>query len=972
MDSQEFTRAYKNLNLKQKEAVDAIEGPIMVIAGPGTGKTTILTLRIAQILRKTDTPASGILAITYTEAGVKAMRQKLRQIIGSRADEVRIHTFHNFASSVIGEFRDHFVHLDRTTQLSDIEAESLIRELLETGKFRDLRPFGNPDFYIQKIISAISDSKREAYTPEMIRAFVADEKKRIENDEESVSTRGSSKGELKAEAKKEIEKGERTLVFADLYEAYENKKREDRKMDFDDLIIELLLALRKDELLLRMLQEKFLYLLVDEHQDTNNSQNEIIKLLANFFDVPNIFIVGDEKQSIYRFQGASVENFLKFQSLWKDLKIINLEANYRSHQKILDASFSMIENNYANGEHENLRIKLQASGEEESRPVDIVSGKNTETIEEYLISELRTILKKEPKASVALITKTNRDLERVLRLCETNNVPVSSERSVDIFSHPIGSLFFDLAEFLYDPSQLELFAKTLIAGLWGVTFENSVELLKLIKAGKKIDFSKFPELKILQKEITSNGAFNFIILLAEKSGYAAITAREPEYVEVWRGITTLAENLIREADLTDPRELLKRLIAYKTSAENRSIKISVGTPDTSIRAMTAHGSKGLEFDYVYIPYATEESWIGRNWGYYFVLPKTRTANEVPDVRRLFYVALTRARKHVTILFGEEEHGDGLLPLRFIDELDPAHTSRISLPAGSVKKVSETKVRSLSDHSKKTLEYAKHLLQTSGLSVTALNHFLECPSAFLYQSILKLPQAPAATAEKGNAMHLAFSKVWGSVDKSKKNIEKILTDTTEYYFSESLLPLFEKEAVKKELLRDIPIVARELEFHFAQEGKIFSETWSESEFKGKHQKQEVVIPVHGKIDAIVDSGKEAKVFDYKTKKAMSENEIRGNTKNSNGDYFRQLVFYRLLLEHDSRFTGRLITPSLVFAVPDDKGRCPTITLAVEKTDLEKIKAEIQSLIDSVWSGSLLTDRCEDPKCEWCKLKAILLA
>ncbi len=166
-------------------------------------------------------------------------------------------------------------------------------------------------------------------------------------------------------------------------------------MDFDDLIIELLTTLRTDELLLRLLQEKFLYIHVDEHQDTNDSQNILIRTLADFFENPNLFVVGDEKQAIYRFQGASVDNFLHFQNIWKDMKIISLVDNYRSHQSILDASFSMIENNYAEGEHKNLRIKLSAGRDEKAKLVDIVSAGNTEAEEKYLVAELKRILNTE-------------------------------------------------------------------------------------------------------------------------------------------------------------------------------------------------------------------------------------------------------------------------------------------------------------------------------------------------------------------------------------------------------------------------------------------------------------------------------------------------------------------------------------------------------------------------------------------------
>ncbi len=130
VSTKEFEEKYKKLNAEQKKAVDIIDGPVLVVAGPGTGKTTILTLRIAQILRKTDTPAHGILAITYTDAGVKAMREKLREVIGSEAHDVYIHTFHGFASAMMAEYPDHFIRIGDFKQMTDVEQESIIRSIL--------------------------------------------------------------------------------------------------------------------------------------------------------------------------------------------------------------------------------------------------------------------------------------------------------------------------------------------------------------------------------------------------------------------------------------------------------------------------------------------------------------------------------------------------------------------------------------------------------------------------------------------------------------------------------------------------------------------------------------------------------------------------------------------------------------------------------------------------------------------------
>lgn len=995
----------------------------MVIAGPGTGKTTVLTLRIAQILRKTDTPPSGILAITFTEAGVKAMRQKLRVLMGSRADEVRLHTFHGFAASVISEFHDHFIRLARAKQMTDIDAERLIREVLKNKRFALLRPLSGPDFYVAKITSAISDAKREALSPEDIRAFAKKEIKRIEADADSISTRGASRGKLKAEAEKQLERCERTILFADVYALYEEQKREEKRIDFDDLIIEVLATLKSDTLLLRLLQEQFLYILVDEHQDTNDSQNLLVRMLADFFDSPNLFVVGDEKQAIYRFQGASVENFLTFKKAWKDMKTIPLEVNYRSHQHLLDGAFSLIERNYAEGEHKDLRVKLLSGGRSEKRPIDIVEGKQSADILEHLAKEIRDILQKEKGSTVAVITKTNRDLERVVRFLEDKEIPVASERTVRIFEHPIGTLFFTLIEFLADPTRTEALAKTLAAGLWNVPFESRVECIRALKSGLRGAAEKIPALARLHKKLISDAPIQFLVFAAESSGFLQLLLKDPAYMEVWRGIVELSEQLVRESGSSDPRELLERLLSYKASAEERSVKVSIGTPELSVRVMTAHGSKGLEFDYVFLPFATERSWIGRVRGQYFVLPQKHRNEEddIRDARRLFYVALTRARKHAVILLSEEDAGSVETPLRFLSELDARYVRHISLPAklidtfsyntnpGSRAKLATGQAYEQNVTAQKLVDLAKHTLLESGLSVTALNHFIECPSRFLFQSILKIPQAPAPSAEKGTAVHEAFARIWQAKNRSAKQIERLFKESVADYLLGSFLPPYEKEAIQKELFEDAPLIARELQGHFT--GAARTEGWHETMFvfsspsfssfqeqmpslrgRGVSKKEDkkgssdslsppfplsergggehIAISLHGKLDATQEDSDAVYVYDYKTKETMTVAAIKGETKSDNGSYWRQLIFYKLLLQNNPRYKGKDIRPALVFAMPDRRGKCGIVLLPVTETDIEGLKREIQRLIDSVWSGHIMNDFCDESKCEWCGMKKIV--
>lgn len=966
--SSEFTTRYSRLNPKQREAVDAIEGPVMVIAGPGTGKTTILTLRIANILTKTDTPPSGILAITYTDSGVKAMRTKLREVIGGRADEVRIHTFHGFAASIINEFREHFPHISKAEQISDIEAESLVREILSNATLSDLRPFGNPDMYVRPILGAISECKKEAWTPSILRDFARDEKKRIESDPDSLSTRGATKGELKADVKKKIERLGKTVLLADVYEKYENLKREKHLIDFDDLIIELLLALERDELLLRLLQEKFLYLLVDEHQDTNDSQNLLVKMIASFFESPNLFIVGDEKQAIYRFQGASVENFLRFQSVWSDMKVISLTDNYRSHQTILDAGFALIENNYSEGEHTSLRVELKAGhrdAEKLRRPIDIISAGNIAGEEAWLAQSVEKIRVTDPEASIAVIVRKNRLVERALNALESRGVQAAAERGADIFSHPAGSLFFDLVRFLADPSYVEGLARTLAAGLWHIPFGEASEIIAQLRAGKVADIEKrIPALAKLSRDFTQSGALSFIIHAADVSGFLDAIVHDPLALEVWRGITVLSEEIVRRTDTDDPLRLLKELVSYATSAESRSVKVFAGSPDAHVTVMTAHGSKGLEFDYVFMPYATEDSWITTRRGPAFILPRDASDDDaIRDTRRLFYVAMTRARKHLSISSSlEGQGGKETLPVRFIGELPEVSVAFHSIKAlkDPIGVGTKEKGGATSGRDEVLADFARHAIADRGISVTALNHFLSCPARFFYKSILRLPEAPSASSEKGNAMHAALDAVWKLREKTTKTIEaQIISVVKDYFDTKSLLPTFEREALVKELVKNAPKVSVALVDHFNQPGTSMSEIWSEARLGD--------VRIHGRIDALVTTDSTAFIFDYKTKEAMSENQIRGLTKDSTGDYFRQLVFYKLLLKNDPRTKGKVIEPVLVFVSPDSKGRCPIVSLPITKSDEDAVLADIDALLQSVRSGDVVRSTCDDPECKECVLR-----
>src|SRR3989344_965919 len=340
--SKKFEELYGQLNPEQKEAVDNVEGPVMVVAGPGTGKTQVLTLRIANILLKTQINPENILALTFSESASFQMRQRLLEIIGTAAYRVEISTFHSFANSIIQNFPEEFERLISSDSISEDEQIQYIEKIIETTDLKILRPWGEPLFYTKDILSAIGNLKKEAVMPEKLDEALKTQRQDFENITDLYHEKGRYKGEMRGKYADELKSMEKLEEFISIYSSYSKMMQENKKYDFNDMLIEAVKVLESNSKLLLLLQEKYQYILVDEHQDTNASQNRLVELLASFYEVPNLFVVGDEKQSIYRFQGASIENFLYFKKKYPAAKLINLSQNYRSHQTILDVSTSFI------------------------------------------------------------------------------------------------------------------------------------------------------------------------------------------------------------------------------------------------------------------------------------------------------------------------------------------------------------------------------------------------------------------------------------------------------------------------------------------------------------------------------------------------------------------------------------------------------------------------------------------------------
>ncbi|MDB5254148.1 MAG: UvrD/REP helicase, helicase / ATP-dependent helicase PcrA, partial [Parcubacteria group bacterium] len=240
-----FLKRYKELNKGQKEAVDTIEGPVMVIAGPGTGKTTVLTLRIANILRNTDTPPDGILALTFTDSGVVSMRRKLVSMIGPAAYRVGIYTFHGFAEEIISKHAEYFPRILGGSVATESEKLSILEDAIQSGTFELIRPFGSPLHYVRGALHTISDLKRDAVSPQGLLDVLIREEQSILFKEDLKHEKGKYAGEIKSAYKDALKNIAKNRELASLYEAYEKGLSEKNLYDFDDMLLELLRAFKE-------------------------------------------------------------------------------------------------------------------------------------------------------------------------------------------------------------------------------------------------------------------------------------------------------------------------------------------------------------------------------------------------------------------------------------------------------------------------------------------------------------------------------------------------------------------------------------------------------------------------------------------------------------------------------------------------------------------------------------------------------
>lgn len=975
-NEQVFRDAYDRLNKKQKEAVDTIEGPVMVIAGPGTGKTQILTLRIANILLKTDTAPESILALTFTESGAKAMRERLGRFVGSTAYRVPIYTFHGFAKRLISEYPEAYPKIIGGAPATDLDKFKLIETILETPDLSLLRPTGSPQFYVKPLLQIISHLKQENVKPDGLAALIVEQETAL-LDIVQYHEKGAHKGKERSEYTKYVAQVEKQRALLLIYRQYETLLRADNLYDFDDMILETVQALTHNEAVLLDLQERYQYILADEHQDVNGAQNAILSLLTSFHNQPNLFVVGDEKQAIYRFQGASLENFLYFESQFIDTKVIALTNNYRSTQPILDAAHALIA--VSDGPLVDYRVPLISASDVVTRPTSFAF--THEALEEdWLVKRVQAELSSGiAAAEIAIIVRSNREVQHFAGRLRQAGIPAQGSAEGDILEHPILRSVITLLRAVSKPADEVLLGELLHSVYFGVT---PADIVRVLSARNFVTplAQLLTDVAILDTLNLDNTEAVLRIMIVLQSTRTATLIQPPHRVlqqmlqdsgllhhvmvydplegtRVIRRLYDEVESLVLTGEIRDLTELVTLLegrVSYGLPLNAPYIKLG----NDGVQVMTAHKAKGLEFTTVFIPHLTEKSWGTSAHPTYFKVPLLRTAvltkeaNE--DERRLLYVAMTRAKQRLFITYaGSNAEGKELLPAAFLAELGATITPEIETQQTEfdpllVLRGNEYVVPAT------IKELLRHNLITRGLSATALNNFIKNPWNYFYRTVLRLPEIQTLPLQFGVAMH------------------GVLEYCTKTYTKTGVLPKWnEAVGILKRELGTLPLGSLEGS-DLLEKGQEILAIYLEHlvQTLGVSTKEEyrmrvilplsisgvAEIPLTGSLDRLdLDkNGNLLRVVDYKTGKYKTRNEIEGKTAKADASYRRQLTFYSLLLElyNDERYQSEV--GLLSFIEPDSKGRIHEEEFISDASERAELRELITASVESIIAGDFLRD------------------
>jgi len=1084
-----FQQELSKLNAEQRKAVDTIDGPVLVIAGPGTGKTQILSARIGHILSEgLDVQAHNILCLTYTDAGTIAMRKRLLKFIGTDAYRVAIHTFHSFCNSVIQDNKQYFGDTNFLQPIDELESVELYYELIEKLPADHLlKRFTGALYYevdpLKRLFEAI---KKENLSPETLAQAARDYIDQLADNPDFQYKRKYKEFNAGDPNPKKIEeetlKLEKFIAGVNLFPTFNAMMQQRNRYDYHDMINWVIKAFQEHDDLLARYQEQFQYILIDEFQDTNGAQANILYQLCAFWgEEANIFAVGDDDQSVYSFQGAEISRINAFVDRFKNtLSPILLKHNYRSSQEILDASKGLISHNNARLVHDpNLQAIYQHQNEQLDKSlvasnaayadinpsVFIHECTNSYHEEAHLIAMIEQLqaeqalhnapilqqidlLKAQNSAigniqaleeqlqhldEVAIIYKQHADVESLVKALSHRHIPYNLTRQQNILELPLVNQILTILAYLQAEDELERSGEHLLFKIlhyqffdiskkdishiahecaenkkysWRYLMSNTQKHLLLGFENSKALTALAQNLSHWQKDLHNMTLQTLFEKILQFSGLIKYVLSHPEE-KLWllEVITSLFDFIKNESvkqpqlSIADLLLKIKKLKDNKLSINlNRIVRASHG-----LHLITAHSSKGLEYDHVFIIKCNKDFWEGRGkraGGYKFPpveywldeakIKNLQEANPEEEERRLFYVAMTRAKKAVHLSYALMKSTDKTPDKASLQESQFISEIRLAMPTLQPNKVSyqtdeNSKVNEMVQYLTQLLtlaplpdevalekEYINATLSKYKLNVTHLNKYLKCKLSFYYENILKIPSARSASMGFGNAVHYAIEHLFRAMlEEENKTFPDI--NTFVGYFKKGMQN-YASHFTPSEYKLKIEFAEQLLPDYY----NTYVQDW-EKAVRVEYRFSNILyddIPLSGAIDKIEFlNGKECNVVDYKTGDPdRAKSKMKAPTKPGadlqeakfeevyGGDYWRQIVFYKILMDLDKTHEWKMVSGEIDLFQKAKKGNFEKLKLTVTPEDELLVKKQIKDTFKGIMAQDFRG--CGEKDCQWC--------
>ncbi len=757
----------ENLNKEQLEAVTHREGPLLIVAGAGTGKTTVITQRIAWLIEQGIAKPENILALTFTDKAAGEMEERVDTLLPMGYMDLQISTFHSFAETLLRQYGVEMGLARDFRVTSELDAWLLARQHIDRFELDHYRPLGNPTKYIRALLTHFSRAKDSGIAPEEYLKFV--ENRRADLD----TAQGND------EATAELN---RLHELAHAYQTYQTILLEHDALDFGDLMLYTLKLLKDRPKVLEEVRKRFTYVLVDEFQDTNQAQYEIVKLIAAPRN--NLTVVGDDDQSIYKFRGASIENILEFQADYPEARRLVLTKNYRSAQGVLDTAYEFIQKNNPNrleARDKQLQKRLTSHHEEDAL-IEHIHAASAENEAEAVVERIQNLKKEYPDAGWAdfvILVRSNDAAGSFVAALERTGIPYHFMALSGLYTKPI---ILDLLAFLrvidnpYDsPSMYRL----LTLPLFQIPETNISELTHLAnRKGKSLfeacqmargfitlsekgrsDIDRVTSLiGSFRQEALKRHVAELFVVVAKESGYVEYInhLNEQEQRDQFRLLQQFYERVKRFEETHEHPVLHNFLEAFRherDAGEEGSLSFDIETGPETVKIMTVHAAKGLEFRFVFVVNLVDQRFPTRARPDSITFPEGLVAMpagegdwHLEEERRLFYVAMTRAKDGLFFTSADNYGGTRKRKLsRFLDEL--GYTKPETAQGKDQNVFVDAPPIAVASPGITTIV---HLPKQ--FSFTQLTAFKTCPLQYKFAHVLRVPVFGKWTFSFGKTMH----------------------------------------------------------------------------------------------------------------------------------------------------------------------------------------------------------------------------